>query len=360
MLPEIAFERSDIIIERIYIIHTNGDYVRETEIDPHKLLKKIDITKTIHDLYNETEVEINNALKLLQEKTIEENGCPCFRKTKSNHCDAFEYFNGKLPEQSVWEIGNLREKKLCVLLDRNIQKIENITEDIELNDRKRRQVQSVIQKRPIIDEKKIQTMLAEMTFPLFFFDYEAASSAVPKIIGTRPWQQIPFQFSLHILTADGTLTHKEYLNETLSGAEGVIQTLCEMIDTNSSVVSWHASYEKTINKEMAKMYPQYTEKLQDINDRTFDLEDIFKEAYTDAAFHGSTSIKKVLPVLCPDLSYKDLSIQDGTQAMEQWFTMTATQDETARSAIKNSLLEYCKLDTLAMVEIYNVIKTLTA
>ena len=258
-----------------------------------------------------------------------------------------------------------------MLLDCDIQKIENVTEDFlldaeeinankknpnKLNKKQCQQVQSAIQCEPIIDQKKIQEMLETLVFPLYFFDYEAASSAIPKIIGTRPWQQIPFQYSLHIVDANGTLTHKEYLNETLSGADGVVSSLCEAIGDTGSVVSWHASYEKTMNKEMAKMYPQYAEKLQDINDRMFDLEDIFKEAYTDAAFSGSTSIKKVLPILCPNLSYKNLGVQDGTQAMEQWFTMVTEKNEQQRTTIHTNLLEYCKLDTLAMVELYRVIK----
>ena len=108
---KIAFERAGITIKKAYIIHTNGKYIREMEIDPHKLLTTVDITDKIQKLYDETEVEINNALSLLQEKHIEEDGCPCTRKTRSNHCDAFEYFNGKLPKRSVWEIGNIREKK---------------------------------------------------------------------------------------------------------------------------------------------------------------------------------------------------------------------------------------------------------
>ncbi|MCY4577191.1 MAG: DUF2779 domain-containing protein [Candidatus Kaiserbacteria bacterium] len=357
---KIAFERSNIAIDKVFIIHTNGDYVREMEINPHKLLKKVCSTEEIKKIYDETEIEINNALSLLREKHREKSVCPCSKKTKSNHCDAFEYFNGALPERSIWEIGNLREKKLCTMLDRNIQKMEEIPEDIELNDRQQRQVQSVIQGRPIIDEERIQEMLAEMQFPLYFFDYEAASSAVPKIVGTRPWQQIPFQFSLHILGTGDTLTHKEHLNETLSGPEGVVEALCEMIGEVGSVVSWHASYEKTMNKEMAKKYPQYAKKLHNINDRTVDLEDIFKEAYTDAAFCGSTSIKKVLPILCPNLSYKDLAVQDGTQAMEQWFAMTEKRDKAARDTIRANLLEYCKLDTLAMVEIYKKIRTLSS
>ena len=355
---KITFERSGMRIEKVFIMHTDGNYVREIEIDPQKLLKKVDVTEEIKKIYDETEVEINNALSLLQAERVEEGGCSCLRKTKANHCDAFEYFNGALPEQSVWEIGNIREKKLCMLLDRDIQKIEDVTEDIELNDRQLRQVRSVIEKNVQIDEEKIQSMLAEMVFPLYFFDYEATVSAVPKIVGTKPWQQIPFQFSLHILDANNTLTHKEYLNENLSGTEKVLQAFCEMVKDVGSIVSWHASYEKGRNTEMAKMYPQYAEMLQNANDRMVDLEDVFKEAYTDAAFCGSTSIKKVLPVLCPNLSYENLAIQDGTQAMERWFAMVEEKNSTKHDTIKNALLEYCKLDTLAMVEIYKTVKNL--
>ena len=355
---KITFERFGLHIQKVFIIHLNGDYVREVEIDPHTLLKKVDVTDAVKKIYDETEIEINNALSLLQEKKIEEHGCPCFRKTRSNHCDAFEYFNGTLPNHAVWEIGNLREKKLCTILDRNIQTIESIPEDIDLNDRQRRQVQAVMRREPLIDEKKIVALLNTLTFPLYFFDYEAASSAVPKIIGTKPWQHIPFQYSLHCMYVDGTLDHSEYLNKTASPPEGVLRALCEAVKGEGSIIAWHASYEKTINKNMMDMYPQHREALQNINDRMFDLEDIFKEAYTDAAFCGSTSIKKVLPVLCPHLSYKDLVVQDGTQAMEQWFAMVEAKDPAEKKRIRDDLLAYCKLDTFAMVEIYNTITAL--
>ena len=355
---KITFERSGLRIRKVFIIHLNSDYVRGAEIDPYGLLKKVAVTDAVEKIYDETKIEINNALSLLQEKKIEEDGCPCFRKTRSNHCDAFAYFNGTPPDHPVWEINRLHQKKLCILLDRDIQKIEDIPEDVELNDQQCRQVRSVIEHRPQVDEKRIAEMLSTLTFPLHFFDYESAFSAVPKIIGTRPWQHTPFQYSLHILHTDGSLTHKEHLSETLFGAEEAVRSLCEMIGDVGSVISWHAVYEKTINKGMMEMYPQYREALQSINDRMFDLEDVFKEAYTDAAFCGSTSIKKVLPILCPHLSYKDLAVQEGTQAMEQWFMMVEEMDAAKKARIRDDLLAYCKLDTFAMVEIYNVIKAL--
>lgn len=354
---KIAFEQSGLTIEKVYIIHTNGDYVRTIEINPNQLLKKVDITDAVKEVYDETEVEIGNALSLLREKEIHEKGCCCFRKTRANHCDAFEHFNNALKEHTIWEIGNIREKKLCTLLDCGVQKIEDIKGEVDLNEKQCRQVQSVLQKEPVINKEKIKKMINELIFPLYFFDYETASSAVPKIIGTKPWQHIPFQFSLHILDTEETLTHKEHLNETLSGAEEVIRTLCEAIGKTGSIISWHAQFEKTINKYMAMMYPEYRKRLENINERMFDLENIFKEAYTDAKFCGSTSIKKVLPILCPHLSYKNLTVQDGTQAMEQWFAMVESKnDATTRAKIKNDLLEYCKLDTFAMVELYRAVK----
>ena len=356
---KIAFEQAEVTISAVYIIYTNRKYVRDIKVNPQQLLEKVNITEVIQKMYDETEIEINNAVALLKETKVHEEGCHCFRKTQSNHCDAFEYFNGALEEHAIWEIGNIREKRLCAFLDHGIEKIEDIKGEVDLNEKQQRQVQSVLQGRPIINEERIKEMLNELVFPLYFFDYEAAASAVPKIIGTRPWQHIPFQYSLHILHTDDTLTHAEHIHETLSAPEGVVQAVCEAIGDTGSVISWHMSYEKMINKEMIEMYPTYREKLKDINEQMFDLENIFKEAYVDAQFCGSTSIKKILPVLCPQLSYKGMAVQDGAQAMEQWFMMVDKEtDKETHTKIKNDLLAYCKLDTFAMVEIYRTIKNI--
>ena len=108
---------------------------------------------------------------------------------------------------------------------------------------------------------------------------------------------------------------------------------------------------------MAKMFPDKAEFLVDLNDRMVDLEDVFKTAYVDAGFDGSTSIKKVLPVICPDLSYKDLDVQDGSSAMEAWERMIKAEAEEA-DRISSALLSYCELDTFAMVEIYRFLTKL--
>ena len=202
----------------------------------------------------------------------------------------------------------------------------------------------------------IAEMLGTLVFPLYFFDYETAMNAVPRVPGMRPWQQIPFQFSLHILGSDGEMSHEEFVSDSLFGVEKVMDALIGIVGATGSVVSWHASFEKLRNKEMAALYPKYRKALESMNARMFDLEDVFKEAYADVRFRGSTSIKKVLPVLCPKLSYKALAVQDGTQAMERWFAMVDETDQGVRERIHHDLCRYCELDTFAMVEVYRVLR----
>ena len=123
-----------------------------------------------------------------------------------------------------------------------------------------------------------------------------------------------------------------------------------------SIVSWHASFEKSRNEEMAKCFPEKSDFLLGLNDRMVDLEDIFKKAYVDARFDGKTSIKNVLPVLCPKLTYKNLDVQDGASAIDAWQKMVSSSSEKEQQQIASDLLEYCKRDTYAMVKIYTFLR----
>ena len=138
--------------------------------------------------------------------------------------------------------------------------------------------------------------------------------------------------------------------------EDLILAMKSHIGPTGSVISWCDTFEKTRNRDMALMFPEHAEFLHDINSRMVNLEDVFKVDYVDIGFKGSTSIKKVLPVVCPHLSYKDLDVQDGTAAMEIWAAMTGPQcSSSKKDELKEKLLEYCKLDTFAMVEIFGLL-----
>ena len=156
---------------------------------------------------------------------------------------------------------------------------------------------------------------------------------------------------------NGTLTHKEFLQREPQLPENLVEQMEADVGDVGSIVSWHASFEKTQNKEMAKWFPDKADFLHGLNERMVDLEDIFKASYVDARFDGSTSIKKVLPVLCPHIGYDDFEVQDGAAAMEAWQKMTSACGKDAEY-YATCLLEYCQLDTFAMVQIYQFIRNL--
>ena len=345
-----------IAIREVYLIHVNKDYVFRGAIEPEHFLVKQRVTDLIKEYEEEVRVQAQLALKLIAEETIDETACPCYYKTRTNHCDAFEVFNGVKERNTVWELCGIREKKLCTLLERNITKLEEVPEDIPLNDRQKIQVRSAQLKSPIINQHFLNEQFSALEFPLHFFDYETAASAVPSVIGTSPWQQLPFQFSLHLLSEDGTLEHVEYIAQERTDGKEVVEALIKNTAPRGSFISWHASFELSRNREMAKRYPELREPLEKIQHRMVDLEAVVKEGYGDSTFCGSTSIKKVLPVLCPELSYTSLTIQDGTQAMEQWFALVNSNDADNRATLYTALSEYCALDTFAMVALYRKLK----
>lgn len=355
----IAFARAGIPIQKTFIMHVNSEYVLGEALDPRGLLTTLDVSDEVRSVTAETEAEIAGALSLLRAPSIDESGCACHRKTRSNHCDAFSHFNGDVPEESVWDLGGIREKRLVGLLESGIVLLKDIPADADLNDRQIRQARSALEGEPIIDRARIIAMLEDLAFPLCFLDYETAVHAVPKRVGSRPWQHIPFQFSLHILDRDGSLRHEEFLGDSLADTDDLPRALRAAMESVGTPISWHAPFEKQVNREMAKRHPEHRDFLERMNDDMFDLEDVFKEAYTDSRFRGSTSIKKVLPILCPHLSYENLRVQDGTRAMEQWFAMTEHPSQSARDGIRKDLLEYCALDTLAMVELYRRLIAIT-
>jgi len=218
-------------------------------------------------------------------------------------------------------------------------------------------VQAAKSGEPQINASAIREFLSELIFPLHFFDYETFASAVPLLDGASPHKHFPVQYSLHILEEDGPLTHTEYLEREARLPLQLIERMQADTGPSGNIVSWHASFEKTRNREMADVFPEKAEFLNDLNDRMVDLEDVFKTDYVDAGFDGSTSIKKVLPVVCPHLDYGDLDVQDGASAMEARERMINAEPEEAER-IANSLLSYCERDTFAMVEIYRFLNEL--
>jgi hypothetical protein len=351
---KIAFERDGIMIGKTYLIHINKDFVREGEIDPKKLLKIKDLTQEAENLRQITETDIPKALAIIkqpQEVQIQigkqcKNPYECPFK---EHCWAF------VPEFSIYDIQRITGKQLKALQSMNILKIEDVPDDFKFNEKQQNQVIATKTGKPIIDKDAIKAELAKLEYPLYFLDYETYAPAIPLFDGLKPYQQMPFQYSLHVVREQGSeAEHYEYLHK---GKDNPIPALLKSMRANigdtGSVIVWYKGFETGRNKEMAAMYSEYAGFLESINARVFDLMDIFKDQhYVDAGFKGSCSIKMVLPVLVPELSYSALEdVQEGGIASLYWFKHVYS-DSAVRERVAENLLKYCELDTLAMVEVW--------
>lgn len=351
-----VLEQNGLKVSKVSIIHLNKEYIRNGPIDPSALLNIEDVTVRIEEVYSDVALEIEQAVHFINQGVIDENKCSCLLNTRANHCDSFNYFNKDIPDFSIYEIGNIRANKIEELYNAGILKIKDIPNNFNLNAKQTLQLQSASKGSPIIAGVKIEKILSSLEFPLHFLDYETYASAVPKIDGVRPHQHIPFQVSIHTMQNDGSIKHFEFLAEQLELPNQMLQYIADSTGIDGTFISWHKSFEMGRNKDMIDWLPEYQEYLEYMNSNMFDLEDIFKSEYVDYRFHGSTSIKKVLPVLLPELSYDDLEVQNGTMALDLWGRMVLDNDfDGVINEVRQKLLEYCKLDTWAMVELYRVL-----
>lgn len=351
-----------VTIGRCYIVHLNKAYVRQGALDVQALFTVSDSTDQVDALSAALLEEMNAARVYLNQADEPNIGCDCHLSGRSRHCRTFAYSHPEIPGYSVHDIVRIGQskKKLEYFMDERIFVIDDVPEDYKLGDAQQLQVRAHKMKKPIIDRSAIAEVLGAYTFPLYFFDYETFAPAIPAFDGYSPYRRIPFQFSLHILREPETEPeHVEFLHLDRSDPTSALAKLLEQhIDPKGSVVVWYAPFEKGVNKEIGERLSAYAGPMERINGQVRDLRDIFsKQHYVDPEFRGSTSIKDVMPVLAPELSYDDLAIREGATASEQWWTMTAAETQAAeRTAIADALRAYCKLDSFAMYAIWRKLR----
>ncbi len=357
-----AFEDAGYRIDSVGVIYLNKEYKRRSAVVARDFLLETDITAKVDEILPIIREQTHDALKAIKEPN-EPKGCSCRLNSKSHHCPTFQYLNPEIPEYSVFNISRIGGKNLALLVDNEVFNVHDVPDDIKLSVIQSNQVAVAKSKQPIIDKTSISELMSELEYPLYFLDYETVSTAVPLYNDCIPYQQIPFQYSLHILREpNGELEHYEYLSKdakTLPAKE-LLEGLAKHIGSKGSVVVWHKSFEMGRNREMGNLYPEYAELMASINSRIFDLKEVFsKQHFVHHQFNGSNSIKAVLPVLVPEFSYKSLDIQNGQDASIRWYdAVTSAMDADTAERTYASLIEYCCLDTLAMVKIYEYLKKL--
>ncbi len=364
---DLAFQKSIIEkcglpVVKASVIHLNGEYRKHGDLNVNILFIFADLTNEVIEAQASVQQQMQDIKQYLSMN--EERGCECLYRGANDQCTTFRYSNPDVPEYSVHNINRIGGSKKLFhdWIDRGIYSLDEIDNPEDLTGAKLAQYQAYKKGSAIIDRLKIREELETLTFPLQFFDYEGYSGAIPRFDGFGAYEQIPFQYSLHTLTKDGELTHKEFIITEPSKdlTKPLVERMKQDIDPNATVVSWYKSYESQRNQKLAELHPEYASFLGAINDKMFDLMEIFSKGYyVDPAFKGSASIKKVLPVIVPELSYAEMNISKGDQASERWEKMIASDTPPVeKKKIEQDLLAYCKLDTLAMVKIYEALKRL--
>ncbi len=315
-----VLEGNGLKVRNIFVIFANNKYVRNGEIEADKITVTQDVTEKVRKRSDSTAKYMPLALSVAQQN--------------------------KMPDPSP-ELAKLNSKDDWLKIYENI--VPN-TKKIWADDT-----------APAIDKGQIKSFIDNLQYPLYFLDYETLMSLIPYFDGQRPYQQVPFQYSLHVIESpDSEVDWKDYLHrENSDPVRPLTEQLLSDIGTSGTVLVWYENFEKKRNSELGEMMPEYAEALAAVNERVVDLILPFKNKwYDDPRCEGSASIKAVLPVLCPELSYKELGIQEGGSAQRLWMeAVLDSKRDDQKDKILSDLTEYCKLDTFAMVQIFRCLKS---
>ena len=353
-----------INVKRVINMHLNAFYVKSGELDLKGLFKLEDCTEQAAANYHHIEKTIGAIRDYVSVEAEPERDIDTYCE-KPYECAYKKYCGRHLPEHNVFDLAGMQARTAYKHYHNGIVSYEDLlanAKKIKLSDKHRRQMEAVLSNAPDeVDKPKINEFLGTLTYPIYHLDFETYQQPVPEFDGISPYQQIPFQYSLHIEQEDGTLEHKEFLaREGTDPRRALAEQLVKDIPKGVCSLAYNMSFEKTVIKRLAETFPDLADALMDIHDNMHDLMIPFKDqSYYSAAMQGSYSIKFVLPALYPDdpeLDYHNLEgVHNGGEASAAFAEMTShTPREIAK--IRQNLLKYCGLDTYAMVKVLRKLK----
>ncbi len=342
-------------LNKAYLVYLDKKYTRNGALEVEKLFVKKDISIEVI----EEQVHINDKLTSMENMLTAKDmpkidiGRHC---SSPYRCDFHKYCWQDIPEDSIFKIAYAK-KAHWSLYEKGIISMRDVPDNFPLEKRAKKQLKSYKANETHIDKPKIQSFIEKINYPINFLDFETFQSPIPRFDGQKPYIHIPFQYSLHILHEDGRLEHKEFLANEHNDPRGELaKDMLKNITEKGSIVAYKDTFEKSQIKNLALFLPDIKNNLLALNKRFIDLAEPFsKRYYYHPKFHGRHSIKVVLPTLFPEdskLNYKNLgSIQNGLDAMNTFEKLHRLQDKSKREIIRQDLLIYCHLDTLAMVKI---------
>lgn len=317
-----------------------------------ELFHREDCTSQVIETKNTLLKEINSILNStgLREKPdpkliLECKNCEFYKK----------YCLGKKLNHPIIELPWISKKKFNDLIGQSVKLIKDIPKDFKLTENQKKVREGIKNKKPYINKDCIKKYLSHINYPVYYLDFETASSAIPIFSDIGPYEEIVTQYSIHKKShAKGRLEHFEYISEHgFYEPIKLIECLLKHIGHEGSVLVYHQAAEKKFINNLSKREPDFNSELDNLIDRIVDLEKIIQDSYYHPEFNGSYSIKNTLPILVPDVNYNELDIQDGETAKCIFVKLARNKFERSEAeSIRKALLEYCKQDTFAMVKIH--------
>ena len=361
-----VLEHCGVNVTGTYLVCLNSEYIFDGTLDIHKLFRIVDLSERVAEQYEYVEGNIAAANDMIDDP-IEplyglSEGCK-----KPYHCPFWAHCSSHLPTPSIFDVYKIPFAQKIAYYNDGIVTYEDIKNTKEMGNHIRSlQINYGLSALgTYVDKKGIKKFLSTLSFPLYFLDFETMQLPIPMFVGTKPYAQIPFQYSLHYLESpNGELKHTEFLG--VSGEDprrALAEQLCRDIPKNVCTLAYNKSFECGRIKELADIFPDLAEHLLNIADNIKDLIVPFRAGhYYNRAMGGSFSIKSVLPAIYPDdpsLDYHNLEgVHNGGEAMDLFPRIKDLPiDEQAKA--RYHLLKYCELDTYAMVKVWEELVRIT-
>jgi hypothetical protein len=342
------------------LLHMNTDYVRQGELDLAELFTETSLLKEVDHLQPQVKESVAESKRFLTLGEIPERdiGPHC---TDPEICDYKDHCWTSLPSPSVFDVYRLTSKKKHDLYQEGVVRIEDIPTTFPMSASSQFHVEAHKAGEKILRREELATFFETLTYPLHYLDFETFGVPIPPFDGLKPYSNVPFQYSLHIQAAPGSaIEHSGFLAQAgKDPRRAFIEQLLAETEGPGDIIVYNASFERGVLMALVEQFPQYAQALEARIDRLVDLMIPLRDRlYWTPMMGGSVSLKSVLPALVPMLSYDSLDVQHGTQAMDVYLKLADLGESGAAEEQRKALWEYCKLDTLAMVRILEVLREL--
>jgi predicted RecB family nuclease len=339
------------------LAHVDRDYIYQGGvIDVHEFFKIDDLTHQIQALQPGLIVQLRSQFHVLA--MPEAPQIPAGRQCSDPYtCEFFDHCNAPLPDDHILRLPRIHSSTVAKLVALGVQSIHDIPENYPLTERLRRACTSVQTLKPWYGPD-LGNELSKLSYPLYFMDFETINPAIPQFPGMRPYDQLPFQWSIHVQRQPGTaLEHFEFLADDASDPRPVfISTLSDALSDSGSIVVYSQQFESQRLSELAACRPEFAGRIDKIRPRLWDLLPVVRDHVYHPKFGGSFSLKSVLPALVPTMSYDDMIVADGQAAGLAWESLVrGGLDQDQRSRMGKALLDYCGQDTRAMIRLLELL-----